>query len=1429
MNSQVEWKIIGKNPYGEIVESLSSGVRRVATEKGWVKESEVESWRACRFTNQEDAKKLMRSLATPSISESFAHNIKKAYCLFRLTPKQPLNAIPNHWGTSDDPMWSFFYQGVELIRGERVHVAWLNHRPEVPNIPKWETVLKTSTSPDGVSVRGVQWGLAHFLEEMLGRFPHIKFLEVGIPSTIDASSSRIPLESREIKVWVHSDKIWAPVGEFVSAWPKSANRSKAFGAKASTLGSMNPNTCPVIWAFPNAEKKLGSLEKEWLQFSSLNQGVVVFPLQKPSHASELVNQLKKRGVALSRFKVEGFAEVWHWGFSPKSLDISQSLEDWSAIADDVSPPLSPVLTENGKVPYRALSKVSKPEGVSNVMLEFNMHQALMDFSRRHVDLDIDQYVSEGLGLSVDDLAERLSPEQVDAVALTRETLEVDGKGMLLSDETGFGKGRIVASTIISGLKQGKTMVFFTLNHFLFSDLYRDLLAIMPEGVSPPMPLLLHDKAVLKDMYGNVISRALTPKKFKEMMGRHDWENGQAKVIFTTYSQFSRAKNGDKIKWLKNRMGSSSWMLLDEAHGAAGNSNIGKALEELIAHAKGTLYASATYSYKAENLKIYRPALNIPNAAFRVLTHAMDQDDGVLREALTHQIAREGRLMRREHPPVPPPKPYWVEMTSEREEVVKAFSLIWQTLYDAVISYSKLVQLEEGAWNFLGGILARTAKEFSLQMKAQSLVDLIQNIVQEKNEKVVVVVDSTFESALKQMLTPEAELADLEQDEDTNNVEDESSEEDTKAKKKAPPKPQMIRSGDGAPPLWKDRLLFFLENVCPKDVWENMASHQEIESLFNKTQSFIEQLPDWDLSPLDRVRNALKNKGIESGELSGRDTRLIIKSKGWEVINRKDPERNTQVASFNAGEFDVMFVTRSGAAGISLHAGKKFKDQRKRTLIEWDISNNPVVRVQFWGRVRRKDQVLEPDFLGICFDTPEDRRLIEREKRKFNLLSAHAGQAISENVGLLSELGEEVIKEWAAENPSQSFKLGIKYPVKDNPIGRVDRALIRSLILPFEQRQKMLNHLERGVEVGADFYLKSIQSQAIKPSRMVQHMWWWGDSSATLSDPSQALSFLRMELVERVWLPQEGATPEKIYQALAGADSEPTGADVVALWKKAWEHIQKTPHHLSEAKWVVSNLTELKVGDAIIFTHPFSRRPTRAIILGWNLPLGVDSNNWSLFQVGLKVFPVGDIEPLNLSLGALAHDTDFKNLKVSASVSWYKEPPVPLRSLSMEGHPVQSAAWGRRWNVGKSALIMDEDHGNQVVWLLPPTFTWSQAQALPRDLVDFKHALSFLKHFEGGVMTGALPHPYLIKAVATKAGLSVEFNPNAWDFVTRNWLDVWTAKKLKAKKSLQGGAMILLPWNLVSRTLAGWSQNGLDWRISSDYLDWYKNTSAYFLK
>ena len=146
-----------------------------------------------------------------------------------------------------------------------------------------------------------------------------------------------------------------------------------------------------------------------------------------------------------------------------------------------------------------------------------MHQALSALATRIPDLNA--HVATALGLSIQDLPSRLSPEQVDAVALVLQVLRAGG-GFLLADETGFGKGRTLAALALAGRRENRPVIVITENANLFSDFYRDLLAV--GGPQAPVPVPLHSTARIAGPEGQVVAR-----------GTAAWPSPQPGLFITT--------------------------------------------------------------------------------------------------------------------------------------------------------------------------------------------------------------------------------------------------------------------------------------------------------------------------------------------------------------------------------------------------------------------------------------------------------------------------------------------------------------------------------------------------------------------------------------------------------------------------------------------------------------------------------------------------------------------------------------------------------------------------------------------------------------------------------------------------------------------------------------------------------------------------------
>jgi len=201
--------------------------------------------------------------------------------------------------------------------------------------------------------------------------------------------------------------------------------------------------------------------------------------------------------------------------------------------------------------------------------------------------DVDEYVAEALHMDPETLREKFSAEQIDALVLAIRNAEA-GKGFIIGDQTGIGKGRVVAAMIKYAIENDKVPIFVTEKPNLYSDMIRDLddIGMTKElGLDTAKPRIFITNSsesipytLLRTVNGEVTENNLTlkaPKTGKaldEMMkGMQEKESlGDYKVIFTTYSQLQAVKKNEteRQRFIKS-FGLGNYMIFDESHNAGG--------------------------------------------------------------------------------------------------------------------------------------------------------------------------------------------------------------------------------------------------------------------------------------------------------------------------------------------------------------------------------------------------------------------------------------------------------------------------------------------------------------------------------------------------------------------------------------------------------------------------------------------------------------------------------------------------------------------------------------------------------------------------------------------------------------------------------------------------------------------------------------------
>ena len=104
--------------------------------------------------------------------------------------------------------------------------------------------------------------------------------------------------------------------------------------------------------------------------------------------------------------------------------------------------------------------------------------------------DIDAFVRAELQYEPEQFKRSFSAEQVEALALAIDNIG-QGKGFIIGDQTGIGKGRVVAAMIRYAKLNGKVPVFVTQMPDLYGDMMRDLNDI---GMNNTRPLMTNNNA-----------------------------------------------------------------------------------------------------------------------------------------------------------------------------------------------------------------------------------------------------------------------------------------------------------------------------------------------------------------------------------------------------------------------------------------------------------------------------------------------------------------------------------------------------------------------------------------------------------------------------------------------------------------------------------------------------------------------------------------------------------------------------------------------------------------------------------------------------------------------------------------------------------------------------------------------------------------------
>jgi len=700
---------------------------------------------------------------------------------------------------------------------------------------------------------------------------------------------------------------------------------------------------------------------------------------------------------------------------------------------------------------------------------------------------IDEYVARQLQYPNNQaLFAAFSADQVDGIALAIRNLEKNGTATIIGDQTGVGKGRIAAALYHWARLQGGHPVFFTEKANLFTDFYRDITDIGRKFL-PYIMASDKDRATIVDprtrlpVFRPLIGEKRTNmlRKLREMgVGGMSGYDG----ILTTYSQIN--KEGNLPQQALANVIPGNFVILDESHNASGpESNTGIFLREMLTHARGVIYLSATYAKRPDTVPIYfRTDLSKANVTMDELIDAVTKGDTPLQEITSTYLARLGQLLRREKS-FEGIKNEWEFDTKNRARDEKRADQMTTHIRDILHFDSELMAGIEDATKKPKGTAAKNwsppstvygvpipgsevqgGKRIHTTVSASNFAATVHNAVRSLLlcMKVRTAADRAIEE-LKSGRKPVIALA--------NTMESFLKQEFEEG---------AIRIGDPIGNItYADVLRRYLSRclrVSIKGPSDKEATVHTIavndlpprlQTIYRQIdKSISETMTDIPGSPIDYLLGRLRDAGYKAAEITGRQFVADLEKPDMPLRRRTGPEisdRNAIIRGYNDGDLDALIINRAASAGLSLHTAPTALDKRPRTYQGVQAELNIDSEVQKQGRVNRKGQVNLPFYRFLMLDLPAEIRPAAVHMRKMRSLSANVSANSDSPLAqktfpdLLNKYGDEVVENWLHDHPQEAADMNL---LSDVRTGLAMKATGKIAIQPVAMQRRFFDEVER---------------------------------------------------------------------------------------------------------------------------------------------------------------------------------------------------------------------------------------------------------------------------------------------------------------------------------------------------------------------------------
>lgn len=882
---------------------------------------------------------------------------------------------------------------------------------------------------------------------------------IGADSYLDSKAGQISGGSRYLFNWLEDhykvDAVEVDGGLYAKQGSSYPIRIVVVGKKGGQKDQI-PDMIPVI-------------RDHDALFEWSNRMIVKFHAAKPAQPAPVVSTAPATTVHVPA----PLAQPQETEVPEREEDIKIGTEEEVPGNQAVSAQNASDLEENSyQSPYAARSRVGEATAMIPRNLATPTRNALGEVFEEHG--DVDGFVSGELGWTTDEMAGYLAPEQVDAVALAIHSIH-KGRGFLEADQTGLGKGRVMAALARYSALNSTPVIFITETPTLFTDFWRDIRDIGSEDLFTP--LIVNDGV---SIYDPITGQKLVGSTSKSIMD-HAIKAGSSfdptyNLILGTYSQFNRSPaTSAKSRWIAD-FAQGKALLLDEAHNAAGESNTGKNIGFAIDNADYVAYSSATAMKAGKNVMIYSE-LFPKTVDMGSLPETLAIGGEVLQEVLSGMLAEDGVFVRREHDlsnltfrTVTDTARLQRnrELSDKLAEILEYMNYIAGDINVMVNERNREIKklLEkipeaERKGNRMGAVslnfgsrLFAIYRQFMMAIKTDLAAERAIQVLEE-GKKPVIVLENTMESLLNDVVMQNRpDILDPDDlDDDTGLA--------------ALLQGESVIEGSltfrDVLNRMLDRLMYYNETGRYGDVTQVPVSSEEVMETMKLVRDLIGKFPDLSVSPLDEIKRRITEAGFVCDELSGR--KMEIRQRGDSLVAApiQDRPKAQIVKDFVTGKSDGLLLTRAGSTGISLHAGEKFPDQRQRVMIELQSAADVNVRVQFFGRVNRKGQTSSPEIETLSSGLIGEARPIAMQNAKLRKLSANT-TANQDNAALdrtvpdfINNIGDEVAFRYLEANPLIARRLDIGLDNEENSLQEsyfINKLTSRLVMLRVDEQEQI---------------------------------------------------------------------------------------------------------------------------------------------------------------------------------------------------------------------------------------------------------------------------------------------------------------------------------------------------------------------------------------